>query len=64
VIFAMTRTHQAALAAQWPSASSRTKLVCPDGDVSDPIGGPPVVYEQCAVQLEAALEKCVGELPL
>ena len=29
VIFAMTRTHQTALAAQWPSAASRTKLVMP-----------------------------------
>lgn len=62
VIFAMTRTHQAALTAQWPAAGPRTKLLCADGDVGDPIGGPPALYEQCAKQIEEALEKCVKEL--
>ena len=63
LIYTMTGSHRQAIVAQWPEAAERTRLLCVDGsDVSDPIGGPLERYQRCAAQIEAELEKRLGEL--
>ncbi len=63
VIYTMTRSHREAIVAQWPNAARRTHLLCSDGsDVSDPIGGPLEVYQQCAAQIRKELETRLDEL--
>jgi protein-tyrosine phosphatase len=65
ILFAMTRSHLSAIAAQWPDAASRAKLLSVDGfDIADPIGAPVDVYEQCAQQLDAAIAARIAELDL
>ncbi|MEX2189002.1 MAG: L-threonylcarbamoyladenylate synthase [Pirellulales bacterium] len=65
VIFAMTRSHLAAIASQWPDASSRAKLLSPDEfDIADPIGASAEVYERCAAQLDAAIATRLDDLGL
>jgi tRNA threonylcarbamoyl adenosine modification protein (Sua5/YciO/YrdC/YwlC family) len=65
LIFAMTKSHREAILAQWPSASSRTRLLSRDGtDICDPIGGPLERYEHCAVQIRRELSAQVEELEL
>lgn len=62
VILTMTAGHREAVLAQWPEARDRTHLLCRGGaDVSDPIGGPQVVYDQCATQIEAELKLWIDE---
>ncbi len=64
-IWTMTSGHRASLLARWPEAAERTSLLCPAGrDVSDPIGGPLEVYEQCAKQIDTALRQRLEELDL
>jgi protein-tyrosine phosphatase len=64
-IFTMTRSHRDAIVAQWPSAASRTRLVCSnEQDVSDPIGGTEAVYEQCSQQLDKELDNRLNELEI
>ncbi len=63
VVYAMTRSHYDGLLRLWPAAVSRASLLSPDGkDVSDPIGGPPEMYERCAVQIEKAIAARVDAL--
>lgn len=64
-LFTMTKNHREAILAQWPDAAGRTFVLDPDGrDVSDPIGGTPEMYEDCAAQIEALLEPRLAELDL
>lgn len=57
-ILTMTRGHRQAICAQWPEMAPRVHLLCHDGrDVSDPIGGPESMYQQCAQQIDDQLEK-------
>ncbi|MCH8047579.1 MAG: threonylcarbamoyl-AMP synthase [Planctomycetes bacterium] len=65
VILPMTRSHRAAIVAEWPDVAERTRLVCTDGgDVSDPIGGTVEVYQRCADQLVAEIAQQVERLDL
>ncbi|MBI2824528.1 MAG: threonylcarbamoyl-AMP synthase [Planctomycetia bacterium] len=65
LILPMTRSHRQAIVSEWPEATDRVRLLCRDGsDVPDPIGGPPEVYERCAVQIKAELAEWVKELKL
>ncbi|MCA9173670.1 MAG: threonylcarbamoyl-AMP synthase [Planctomycetales bacterium] len=65
LILTMTRGHRDAICAQWPEAAERVHLLCHDGrDVSDPIGGPESVYQQCATQIEAQLPDWIEQLDL
>lgn len=65
LLIAMTRSHQAAIVAQWPQAADRVKLLCHDGtDVSDPIGGPAEVYARCAEQIKAELEGWINAISI
>ncbi len=57
LIYAMTRTHREAIAAQWPSAAERTFLLsADDAEICDPIGGPAERYLRCAAHIRAELE--------
>ena len=65
VIFTMTRSHRQAILAQWPGLVDRVKLLSPAGnDVSDPIGGPLEVYQQCAEQIDGLLAQRLAEMDL
>jgi protein-tyrosine phosphatase len=65
VIFTMTRSHLSALLSQHPEASDRAKVLTKDeSDIADPIGGPAVLYERCAQQIEEAIGPRLDELPL
>ena len=65
VILTMTNGHRGALLSQWPEATARTFVLSPDGmDISDPIGGPTELYQQCADQILAALEQRISEMEL
>src|SRR6185295_2493734 len=57
IVWTMTRSHRQAIVSQWPEAAVRTEVLCKDDDVSDPIGGPIEFYQQCARQIQAALEE-------
>ncbi|MEM6797951.1 MAG: L-threonylcarbamoyladenylate synthase [Planctomycetota bacterium] len=52
----MTRGHRQAIVGHWPDAAPRTKLLIPDGDVADPIGGPLEVYRRCAEQIARGVQ--------
>jgi protein-tyrosine phosphatase len=65
VIFTMTRSHLSTLLGQHPEASDRAKVLTKDeSDIADPIGGPAVLYERCAQQIEEAIGPRLDELPL
>lgn len=65
LILTMTRGHQQAIRAQWPEATDRVHLLSRDhADISDPIGGPPELYVQCANQIEAQLQWWLQQLDL
>ena len=65
LILTMTRGHREAIVAQWPGVSARTHVLRRDGgDISDPIGGPQELYQQCADQIDQHLEQWIPELDL
>lgn len=65
LILTMTYSHREALVAQWPDAAARTHLLTADGrDINDPYGGPAEIYEQCAAQIQRAIEERFGSIPL
>lgn len=65
LILTMTQSHRNALVSYWPEAAART-FVISDGqeDVSDPIGGPLEMYQQCASQIDRYVQKWVEKLAL
>lgn len=65
VILTMTSAHRQAILRRWPDAASRIQTLRGDGgDISDPIGGPLSVYQECADQVECALRERLDELEL
>lgn len=63
LILTLTAGHRQAILRRWPDAAARTQTLMPDGsDISDPIGGPISVYQECAEQIEAALKARVEEI--
>lgn len=63
LVFAMGRSHRAALLAVDPSAEERVKLLRPDGgDVADPFGGSVEVYRRCAQEIAAAVRERASEI--
>jgi protein-tyrosine phosphatase len=64
-ILTLTGGHRQQIVRRWPEAAARTLMVRVDeGDIEDPIGGPPEVYRQCAVQIEEALRQRVATMEL
>jgi len=65
VIYTMTRAHRQAIINEWPEAASRTIVLSRNqGDVSDPIGGPQSLYQQCALQIKSELAARIAELEI
>lgn len=63
LILALTSGHRQQIVRRWPEAAPRTMTMRLDEcDIEDPIGGPPEVYKQCAVQIEEALRERVARM--
>lgn len=63
LILTMTRGHQSAILAAWPNLHDRVFTLRRDGgDISDPVGMPVEVYQQCAEQIDQELTKWLDEL--
>ena len=62
-IFGMERNHVAHILSMCVQAADRCMLLSPGG-IGDPIGQPQSVYDQCADQIDRAVEKIVSELEL
>ena len=56
-IWTMTRPHQEMMVKHWPDVAERIQVLDPGGtDLSDPIGGSPEDYRQCAERIDKFLE--------
>jgi len=63
LVLTMTRRHRDAILAAWPDRKDRVFTLRRDGgDVTDPVGMPVDVYEQCADQIRGELEKWIDAL--
>ncbi|MBB3209537.1 protein-tyrosine phosphatase [Rhodopirellula rubra] len=63
LVLTLTRRHRDAILAAWPNRKDRIFTLRRDGgDVSDPVGMPVDVYEQCADQIRDELEKWLDAL--
>jgi tRNA threonylcarbamoyl adenosine modification protein (Sua5/YciO/YrdC/YwlC family) len=61
----MTRSHRQAILNEWPDLANRVQLLARSGaDISDPIGGPPEMYERCAAQIKAEVTEWANEMKL
>ncbi len=61
LVLTLTRRHREAILAAWPDRKDRVFTLRRDGgDISDPVGMPVDVYEQCADQIREELEKWVA----
>jgi protein-tyrosine phosphatase len=62
-LLAMTRTHVRAINEYYPTLGAQPRLLDPAGsDLSDPIGSPRPVYEDCAQQISRYLQDFLGAL--
>lgn len=61
MIFTMGKAHARHVAALVPSASEKTVTLDPGGDIEDPIGSEPAVYQQLAGELKTLIEKRLDE---
>lgn len=63
LVLTMTQGHRAAILAAWPEMHDRVFTLRRDGgDISDPIGMPIEIYQQCAEQIDAELALWVEAL--
>ena len=60
-VYTMTESHRRAVLAQNPEAEIKVQRLDPNGDISDPFGGPLEVYEETAAQIRRALEARLKE---
>lgn len=64
-IFTMTKSHRAAVLAQWPEVAGRVHLLDRDQlDISDPIGGTSEEYRRCAEAIDRRIALWLEELEL
>lgn len=56
-IFTMTAAHRDAVLELAPEAAEKTRLLDPDGEVTDPVGADDAVYDQTASMIQRALER-------
>ncbi len=61
-IFGMTREHIVAAGAIAPGSAGRIELLRPGGPISDPVGGGPEEYAECAKQIESAVDARLKEI--
>jgi protein-tyrosine phosphatase len=62
LLVAMTREHVRSVLSAYRHLGAVPCLLCPAGDVADPIGQDRAVYEECAKQLWEHLEPLVGQM--
>ncbi|MDD3468532.1 MAG: L-threonylcarbamoyladenylate synthase [Thermoguttaceae bacterium] len=61
-IYVMSKGHRQAIISRWPKSASRVHLLDPDGrDIVDPYGMPLQTYQDCAAQIQRALERRLPE---
>jgi L-threonylcarbamoyladenylate synthase len=63
-IFTLGRGHAQAVASMVPSAAAKVKMLDPNGDIDDPIGGDEQLYVALAGQLWKLIEARLKDLPL
>ena len=61
LILAMEQFHVDTILNLYPDAKAYCVRLDQQGDIRDPVGQPLSVYQQCAVQIERAIEKRVSE---
>jgi len=62
-VYAMTESHLAVLEEARPDLTGRMQLVTQNGkDISDPIGGGPEIYRQCADELSEAVRRIADDI--
>jgi protein-tyrosine phosphatase len=64
VIYTMTDAHREEVLAAFPAAAKKTFRLDPDGDIDDPIGAGPQVYQQVAGHLADLLQQRLSELQI
>lgn len=63
LILTMTRGHRSTILAAWPELHDRVFTLRRDGgDITDPVGYPVEVYQQCAEQIDQELEAWLDTL--
>ena len=63
LVLTMTRGHRAAILAAWPNMHDRVFTVRRDGgDITDPVGMPVDVYQDCARQIDEELSQWLSAL--
>jgi tRNA threonylcarbamoyl adenosine modification protein (Sua5/YciO/YrdC/YwlC family) len=63
LVLTLTNGHRQQILRRWPEAATRTQTLRLDQvDIDDPIGGPPEVYQRCAIEIEEALRERVKGL--
>lgn len=60
-IITMGRSHLQAIAALVPSAGDKTRMLDPDGDIEDPIGGDDSLYRELAAKMETLIDRRIEE---
>jgi protein-tyrosine phosphatase len=64
-IIAMTRAHLLAVLGRFPVVPGSMRLLCgADGDLDDPIGGGPGVYQECAGTIRRHVNRLISEMGL
>lgn len=61
-IYTMTRNHLNVLHQAKPELQDRMTTLSAQGDISDPIGGSPELYDQCAEQIATCLQVVLDDL--
>src|SRR5205085_1801130 len=64
-VIAMTRSHLLTLVNRYPVLGGSLRLFCgPDGDLDDPIGRGPEVYQACAATIRMHVDRLITEMGL
>jgi protein-tyrosine-phosphatase len=63
-VYTMTGAHRDEVVELFPWAERKTSRFDPEGDIADPIGGPPSVYQRVARRLASVLQNRLSELPV
>ena len=61
-IFTMGRSHAAAVTALVPSASEKTMMLNPAGEIDDPIGSDVTVYESLSHTMRDLIDQRLDEV--
>jgi tRNA threonylcarbamoyl adenosine modification protein (Sua5/YciO/YrdC/YwlC family) len=62
VIYTMTKAHRAGVVAHLPSASDKTQVLDPEGDIADPIGGGIELYRSVAERIKKVVQLRMAEV--